>query len=296
MSTLALPLIKYRLGLYARLARMDKPIGTLLLLWPTLWALWLAAEGVPDLPRLAVFIAGTFLMRSAGCVLNDIADRKFDGKVKRTHQRVLASGKVFLWEAITVAVVLLGLSALLLLFLNDLAIQYAFTAVFVAAIYPYFKRFFAIPQAILGIAFGFGIPMAFADTQGQIPGVAWMLFVGNFFWTIAYDTAYAMVDRDDDLKIGIRSSAITFGRFDVLAVGISYAIFMWAMLIVGQSLPAASMGHWPYWVGWAVTALLCVIFTFKLRSRDRDQCFTVFRANNYIGIPLLLALMVQLGF
>ncbi len=296
MSTLALPLIKYRLGLYARLARMDKPIGTLLLLWPTLWALWLAAEGVPDLPRLAVFIAGTFLMRSAGCVLNDIADRKFDGKVKRTHQRVLASGKVFLWEAITVAVVLLGLSALLLLFLNDLAIQYAFTAVFVAAIYPYFKRFFAIPQAILGIAFGFGIPMAFADTQGQIPGVAWMLFVGNFFWTIAYDTAYAMVDRDDDLKIGIRSSAITFGRFDVVAVGISYAIFMWAMLIVGQSLPAASMGHWPYWVGWAVTAILCAIFTFKLRSRDRDQCFAVFRANNYIGIPLLLALMVQLGF
>ncbi len=296
MSTLALPLIKYRLGLYARLARMDKPIGTLLLLWPTLWALWLAAEGVPDLPRLAVFIAGTFLMRSAGCVLNDIADRKFDGKVKRTHQRVLASGKVFLWEAITVAVVLLGLSALLLLFLNDLAIQYAFTAVFVAAIYPYFKRFFAIPQAILGIAFGFGIPMAFADTQGQIPGVAWMLFIGNFFWTIAYDTAYAMVDRDDDLKIGIRSSAITFGRFDVLAVGISYAIFMWAMLIVGQSLPAASMGHWPYWVGWAVTAVLCAIFTFKLRSRDRDQCFAVFRANNYIGIPLLLALMVQLGF
>jgi 4-hydroxybenzoate polyprenyltransferase len=296
MSTLALPLIKYRLGLYARLARMDKPIGTLLLLWPTLWALWLAAEGVPDLPRLAVFIAGAFLMRSAGCVLNDIADRKFDGKVKRTHQRVLASGKVFLWEAITVALVLLGLAALLLLFLNDLAIQYAFTAVFVAAIYPYFKRFFAMPQAILGIAFGFGIPMAFADTQGQIPGVAWMLFIGNFFWTIAYDTAYAMVDRDDDLKIGIRSSAITFGRFDVVAVGISYAIFMWAMLIVGQSLPAASMGHWPYWVGWAVTAILCAIFTFKLRSRDRDQCFAVFRANNYIGIPLLLALMVQLGF
>ncbi len=296
MSTLALPLIKYRLGLYARLARMDKPIGTLLLLWPTLWALWLAAEGLPDLPRLAVFISGTFLMRSAGCVLNDIADRKFDGKVKRTHQRVLASGKVFLWEAITVAVVLLALAAVLLLFLNDLAIQYAFTAVFVAAIYPYFKRFFAMPQAILGIAFGFGIPMAFADTQGQIPGVAWMLFIGNFFWTIAYDTAYAMVDRDDDLKIGIRSSAITFGRFDVVAVGISYAIFMWAMLIVGQSLPAASMGHWPYWVGWAVTAILCAIFTFKLRSRDRDQCFAVFRANNYIGIPLLLALMVQLGF
>ncbi len=296
MSTLALPLLKYRLGLYARLARVDKPIGTLLLLWPTLWALWLAAGGFPDLPRLIVFVLGTFLMRSAGCVLNDIADRKFDDKVKRTRERVLASGKVYLWEAVTVALVLLGASALLLLFLNDLAVQYAFTAVFVAAVYPYFKRFFAMPQAMLGVAFGFGIPMAFADTQGQVPAVAWMMFIGNFFWTIAYDTAYAMVDRDDDLKIGLRSSAITFGRFDVLAIGICYAIFMWCMFIVGQSLPGASGTHWFYWLGWGITAVLCALFTLRIRSRDRDDCFAVFRANNYIGIPFFIAIAIQVGF
>lgn len=296
MSTLALPLLKYRLGLYARLARVDKPIGTLLLLWPTLWALWLAAGGFPDLPRLIVFVLGTFLMRSAGCVLNDIADRKFDDKVKRTRERVLASGKVYLWEAVMVALVLLGASALLLLFLNDLAVQYAFTAVFVAAVYPYFKRFFAMPQAMLGVAFSFGIPMAFADTQGQVPAVAWMMFIGNFFWTIAYDTAYAMVDRDDDVKIGIRSSAITFGRFDVLAVGICYAIFMWCMFIVGQSLPGASGTHWVYWVGWGITAVLCALFTLRIRSRDRDDCFAVFRANNYIGMPFFIAIAIQVGF
>ena len=296
MSALALPLLKYRLGLYGRLARIDKPIGTLLLLWPTLWALWLSAGGVPDLPRLIVFLAGTFLMRSAGCVINDIADRKFDGHVKRTSGRVLAAGKVYLWEAITLAFVLLGLSASLLFFLNDLAVQYAFTAVFVAASYPYFKRFFAVPQAMLGVAFSFGIPMAFADTQGQVPMTGWILFVGNFFWTLAYDTIYAMVDRDDDLKIGIRSSAITFGRFDVLAVALSYVVFLWCMLIVGQSLSGMAGSHWAYWIGWMVTAALCVAMVWRIRLRDRDACFAVFRANNYIGIPMLLGIAVQLGF
>ncbi|CAM8626284.1 UbiA 4-hydroxybenzoate polyprenyltransferase and related prenyltransferases [Burkholderiales bacterium] len=296
MSTHALPLLKYRLALYGQLARIDKPIGTLLLLWPTLWALWFAAGGFPDIPRLIVFVLGTFLMRSAGCVLNDIADRKFDGKVKRTKQRVLASGKVFLWEAVVLALVLLGCAALLLLFLNDLAVQYAFTAVFIAAIYPYFKRFFAIPQAILGIAFGFGVLIAFADTQGQVPPVAWIMFLGNFFWAIAYDTVYAMVDRDDDIKLGLRSSAITFGQFDLIAVGLCYALFMWCMLIVGQSLPGPGGSHLLYWLGWFVTAGLCGLFVFKIRARDRDQCFAVFRANNYVGIPFLIALMLQLGF
>ena len=294
MSTLALPLLKYRLSLYGRLARVDKPIGTLLLLWPTLWALWLAAGGFPEWQRLAVFVLGTFLMRSAGCVLNDIADRKVDGHVKRTRERVLASGKVYLWEAIMVAVLLLAAAAALLLFLNDLAVQYAFTAAVLAASYPYFKRFFAMPQAVLGIAFGFGIPMAFADTQGQIPGVAWMLFLANFFWTIAYDTAYAMVDRYDDLKIGVRSSAITFGRFDVMAVGICYVLFLWCLLIVGQSLPGVSGSNWAYWSGWAVTAVLCAVFTLRLRSRDRDACFAVFKANNIVGIPLFVAIAVQM--
>jgi 4-hydroxybenzoate polyprenyltransferase len=292
MSTLALPLLKYRLGLYSRLARFDKPIGTLLLLWPTLWALWLAAGGFPEFSRLVVFLLGTFLMRSAGCVLNDIADRKFDRHVKRTRDRVLTAGKVYLWEAVVLAVVLLLGAAALLLFLNDLAIQYAFTAVFIAAVYPYFKRFFSVPQAMLGIAFSFGIPMAFADTQGQVPVVAWMMVIGNFFWTIAYDTIYAMVDRDDDLKLGMRSSAITFGRYDVVVVAVSYAIFIWCMLIVGQSLPGSS--HLAYWVSWLATVVCCVYLIWRIRTRDRDDCFAAFRANNYVGMPLWIGLALQL--
>ena len=294
MSTLALPLLKYRLGLYSRLARFDKPIGTLLLLWPTLWALWLAAGGFPEFSRLVVFLLGTFLMRSAGCVLNDIADRKFDRHVKRTRDRVLTAGKVYLWEAVVLAVVLLLGAAALLLFLNDLAIQYAFTAVFIAAVYPYFKRFFSVPQAMLGIAFSFGIPMAFADTQGQVPVVAWMMVIGNFFWTIAYDTIYAMVDRDDDLKLGMRSSAITFGRYDVVVVAVSYAIFIWCMLIVGQSLPGSS--HLAYWVSWLATVVCCVYLIWLIRTRDRDDCFAAFRANNYVGMPLWIGLALQLGW
>ena len=294
MSTLALPLLKYRLGLYSRLARFDKPIGTLLLLWPTLWALWLAAGGFPEFSRLVVFLLGTLLMRSAGCVLNDIADRKFDRHVKRTRDRVLTAGKVYLWEAVVLAVVLLLGAAALLLFLNDLAIQYAFTAVFLAAVYPYFKRFFSVPQAMLGIAFSFGIPMAFADTQGQVPVVAWVMVIGNFFWTIAYDTIYAMVDRDDDLKLGMRSSAITFGRYDVVVVAVSYAIFIWCMLIVGQSLPGS--GHLAYWASWLVTVACCVYLIWRIRTRDRDDCFAAFRANNYVGMPLWIGLALQLGW
>lgn len=296
MSAHVLPLLKYRLSLYAQLARLDKPIGTLLLLWPTLWGLWIAAQGIPDFFRLVVFLLGTFLMRSAGCVLNDIADRKFDSRVKRTTHRVLASGKVFLWEAVVVAVVLLGASALLLLTMNDLAVQYAFTAAFLAAIYPYFKRFFVVPQAILGVAFGFGILMAFADTRGQVPPVAWVMFVGNLFWAIAYDTIYAMVDRDDDLKIGLRSSAITFGRFDVVAVAIAYALFLWCMFVVGQSLPGSNLAVLPYWAGWVVAVGLAAIFLARIRSRDREQCFAAFLANSWMGVALFLGLAVSYFF
>jgi len=296
MSTHALPLLKYRLSLYSRLARFDKPIGTLLLLWPTLWALWLADGGFPDVSRLAVFVLGTFLMRSAGCVINDIADRKFDIHVKRTRDRVLTSGRIYLWEAVSVALILLLCAAILLLFLNDLAIQYAFTALFLALVYPYFKRFFSIPQAVLGVAFSFGILMAFADTQGQVPAVAWMLFIANFFWTMAYDTIYAMVDRDDDIKLGVRSSAISFGRFDVLAVSVFYTLFMVCLLVVGQSLPGPGSGHWVYWFGWLITTGICAILTWKIRNRDREDCFAVFRANNYVGLPIWIALVLQTGF
>jgi 4-hydroxybenzoate polyprenyltransferase len=291
-----LPLLKYRFQLYGRLIRFDKPIGTLLLLWPTLWALWLAAEGIPDLPRLLVFVLGTWLMRSAGCVLNDIADRQYDRSVQRTEDRVLASGKVMLWEAVLVATVLLIAAATLLIFLNDLAVQFAFTAAFVAAIYPYFKRFFSMPQAILGIAFGHGILMAYADTTGIVPAIAWALFIGNLFWAIAYDTAYAMVDRQDDLKLGLRSSAITFGRFDTLAIGGCYVVFLWCMSVVGQSLVGAASTNWVFWLSWLITALLCAVLTLRTRSRDRDQCFAVFKANNWVGLILFLGIALQLGF
>jgi 4-hydroxybenzoate polyprenyltransferase len=296
MSAHVLPLLRYRLGLYAQLARMDRPIGTFLVLWPTLWAVWLAAGGLPDLPRIAVFLVGTWLMRSAGCVLNDIADRHFDGHVKRTERRVLASGKVFLWEAVTLALMLLACAAFLLVFLNDLARQYAYTAVFIAVAYPYFKRFFFAPQAILGVAFSWGILIAYADTTGLVPTIAWMMFIGNFFWAIAYDTAYAMVDRDDDLKLGLRSTAITFGRFDVLAIGLCYAVFLWCMMVVGQSLPGGLGDQWIYWLAWVLAAVGCLILTLRTRSRQREDCFKVFLANNWIGAILFVGIAVQLGF
>ena len=207
-----------RLALYARLIRIDKPIGILLLLWPTLCALWLASNGHPDWDLVAIFTLGTILMRSAGCAINDYADREFDKHVKRTAERPLTSGKIAGWEAVMVAAVLALISFALILPLNALTKQLSVAAVLIAASYPYFKRFFAIPQAYLGIAFGFGIPMAFAAVQDSVPPAAWLLLLANIFWAVAYDTEYAMVDRDDDLKIGIKTSAITFGRFDVMAV------------------------------------------------------------------------------
>ena len=210
--------IMNKLALYFRLVRADKPIGILLLLWPTLWALWMASGGRPDPTIVVIFVLGTALMRSAGCAINDYADRDFDRHVKRTVDRPLTSGRIKGWEALMVAAVLAIVSFLLILPLNTLTKQLSVLAVIVAGTYPYFKRFFAIPQAYLGIAFGFGIPMAFAAVQNTVPAVAWWLLVANVFWAVAYDTEYAMVDRDDDLKIGIRTSAITFGRFDVAAV------------------------------------------------------------------------------
>src|SRR5450830_1902000 len=211
-----------RLSLYLRLVRLHKPIGILLLLWPTLMALWLAADGRPDWRIVAIFTVGTILMRSAGCAINDYADRDFDKHVKRTVDRPLTAGKIKSWEALMVAGVLALVSFLLILPLNGLTRQLSVAALVVAGSYPYFKRFFAIPQAYLGIAFGFGIPMGFAAIQGPVPLAAWLMLVANIFWAVAYDTEYAMVDRDDDLKLGMKTSAITFGRFDVLAVMLCY--------------------------------------------------------------------------
>ncbi len=265
--------------LYFRLVRLDKPIGILLLLWPTLAALWFASDGKPDWRLVAIFCIGTVLMRSAGCAINDFADRDFDRHVKRTAERPLTSGRIAPWEAVMVAAVLALLSFMLILPLNGLTKQLSVAAVLIAASYPYFKRFFAIPQAYLGIAFGFGIPMAFAAVQGTVPAAAWLLLLANVFWAVAYDTEYAMVDRDDDLKIGIRTSAITFGRFDVAAVMLCYAVTLLIILLVG----------WQYGLrGWFVVGLLvaggCAVYHyFLIRERDRMRCFAAFRHNNWLG-------------
>ena len=269
----------HRLILYARLVRLDKPIGSLLLLWPTLSALWLASNGQPDPLLVLIFTLGTVLMRSAGCAMNDFADKDFDCHVKRTADRPLTSGQIHAWEAVAVAVVLALLSFLLILPLNLLTKQLSVLAVMVAGSYPYFKRFFALPQAYLGIAFGFGIPMAYAAVQDQVPAEAWMLLLANIFWALAYDTEYAMVDRDDDLKIGLRTSAITFGRHDVLAVMLCYAISLALITAIGLR-HGLSHGFLP---GMLVATGIAVYHWVLIRDRDRMQCFAAFRHNNWLG-------------
>jgi 4-hydroxybenzoate polyprenyltransferase len=281
-----------RLISYAYLIRLDKPIGTLLLLWPTLWALWLASSGVPDLKILLIFVAGTFLMRSAGCAMNDYADRNFDLHVQRTQGRPVTSGKISGKEAVLIAALLALTAFFLIQPLNDYTKTLSFFALAVAFIYPFTKRFFAIPQAILGIAFGFGIPMAYAAILNDIPLEAWILFVGNIFWAIAYDTAYAMVDREDDLRLGLRTSAITFGQYDVLAIAISYAILFISQIWVAQ---LANLNNY-FLVGWFL-ALACAIYHLKLIStRKREQCFAAFRHNNWLGGFLFLGIMLGLSF
>jgi 4-hydroxybenzoate polyprenyltransferase len=276
---LAMNLAMNKLELYFRLVRLDKPIGTLLLLWPTLSALWLASGGPPRLDVLGIFVLGTFLMRSAGCAVNDYADQDFDRHVKRTAQRPITSGKVSGKEALALAALLAALAFCLIQPLNTLTRQLSLAAVVIAASYPYFKRFFAIPQAYLGIAFGFGIPMAFAAVQGTVPPVAWLLLLANVFWSVAYDTAYAMVDRDDDLKIGIKTSAITFGRYDVAAIMLCYAVYLLLLLACGWKL---GLRGW-YVAGLVVAAgIACYHYTL-IRGRQRDDCFYAFRHNNWLG-------------
>ena len=276
---------------YAYLIRLDKPIGTLLLLWPTLWALWLASSGFPEWYLLIIFTLGTFLMRSAGCAINDYADREFDRHVLRTKDRPITSGKISGKEALAVAATLALIAFLLIQPLNALTKELSFFALAVAIIYPFTKRFFAIPQAVLGIAFGFGIPMAYAAVLGFIPLEAWILFVGNIFWAIAYDTAYAMVDRDDDLRLGLRTSAITFGRFDVFAIAVSYGILFLSQIWVAQ---LASLSNY-FWVGWSL-AIVCAIYHLKLVStRKRDECFKAFRHNNWLGGFLFLGILLGLA-
>ena len=280
-----------RIVAYAYLIRLDKPIGTLLLLWPTLWALWLASGGFPEWHLLIIFTLGTFLMRSAGCAINDYADQDFDRHVLRTKDRPITSGKITGKEALMVAGALALVAFLLIQPLNALTKELSFFALAVAILYPFTKRFFAIPQAILGIAFGFGIPMAYAAVLDFIPLEAWVLFVGNIFWAIAYDTAYAMVDRDDDLRLGLRTSAITFGRFDVIAIALSYSVLFLSQIWVAQ---LANLSNY-FWVGWCL-ALACAVYHLKLVStRKREECFKAFRHNNWLGGFLFLGILLGLA-
>lgn len=268
-----------KLELYARLLRLDKPIGVVLLLWPTLSALWIASAGKPDWTLVLIFSLGTFLMRSAGCAVNDYADRDIDKHVKRTAQRPVTSGKVSGKEALGIAALLALLAFCLLLPLNLLTKQLSVVALLVALTYPYFKRFFPIPQAYLGVAYGFGVPMAFAAVQNQVPALAWVLLVSNVFWAVAYDTEYAMVDRDDDLKIGIKTSAITFGRYDVAAVMLCYAVHLGLTLACGWQ---AGLRGW-FVAGLLGAAAIAVYHYTLIRGRQRDACFYAFRHNNILG-------------
>lgn len=278
-----------RLSLYFQLVRLDKPIGILLLLWPTLAALWIASDGRPDWKIILIFTLGTVLMRSAGCAVNDYADRDFDKHVKRTEQRPITSGKIRGWEALLVAAVLAVISFALILPLNTLTKQYSIAAVLIAASYPYFKRFFAIPQAYLGIAFGFGIPMAFAAIQNTVPAIAWILLIANIFWAVAYDTEYAMVDRDDDLKIGIKTSAITFGKYDVAAVMLCYLLSLALIVFCGWQLGLRS---W-FLAGMLIAAACAGYHYLLIRGRDRMSCFAAFRHNNWLGAAIFAGIALD---
>lgn len=271
-----------RLQLYFRLIRLDKPIGILLLLWPTLWALWMASDGQPDWTLVTIFTVGTILMRSAGCAINDYADRDFDKHVQRTVDRPITSGKIKPYEALLIALALALISFALIWPLNTLTKQLSIAAVIIAASYPYFKRFFAIPQAYLGIAFGFGIPMGFAAVQNTVPAAAWWLLVANIFWAVAYDTEYAMVDREDDLKIGMKTSAITFGRYDVAIVMFCYAVTLGLIGIVGWQF-----GLRGWFIGGLLLAAACAVYHYTLiRERGRAGCFAAFRHNNWLGAAI----------
>ena len=274
--------LRDRWSLYLDLIRWNRPQGWLLCLWPVLAALWLAAAGLPPVHLLLIFTLGTVLMRSAGCAVNDIADREFDRHVKRTAQRPITSGRLSVREATAVGVVLALVSFVLVLFTNRLTIALSFGALGVAILYPFTKRFFAMPQAVLGIAFSFGIPMAYAAVQGQVPAQAWWLVAGNIAWVLAYDTEYAMVDRDDDLRIGMRTSAITLGRFDVIGIALFYALCIGCWWWVGQDTGRGVV----YQVGLLVAAAQAVWHVGLIRHRQREDCFRAFRANHWLGMTV----------
>ena len=281
--------LQLRLRLYLALIRWDRPAGSYLLLWPTLTALWIAAGGFPGWHLLLVFVAGTFLMRSAGCAVNDVADRDFDKHVKRTAQRPVTSGAVSVREALWVGTVLALLAFALVLTTNAAAIAWSVVALAISIVYPFTKRFLSMPQAVLGVAFSFGIPMAFAAVRGEVPALAWGLLLGNLFWVLAYDTEYAMVDRDDDLRIGIKTSAITLGRFDVAAVMAFYAAFLLIWAAIGASL---SFGA-PYFAGLLAAATIAAWHFTLIRTRTREGCFRAFRLNHWLGFAVFTGIVAQ---
>ena len=278
-----------RLTLYERLMRLDKPIGILLLLWPTLWALWLASDGKPAGHIVWIFVLGTLLMRSAGCVMNDLADWRFDAEVKRTRDRPLATGAVSRGEAYALATVLALAAFALVLALNRLTVLLSFFALGLAATYPLTKRFLAMPQAYLGIAFGFGIPMGYAAVLGTIPPEGWWLLLANVFWAVAYDTEYAKVDRDDDVRIGIKTAAITLGRNDVAAVMACYGVALALLAGIGvyHGLGVA------YYLGLAGSASFMAYHYRLIRDRDRDACFKAFNQNNWVGAVVFVGLFAD---
>ncbi len=279
-----------RIDLYEKLIRLDRPIGILLLLWPTLWGLWLAARGVADWRILVVFGVGTVLMRSAGCAINDYADRDIDGKVARTAQRPLATGRIAPWEALAIAAIFAACAfALAVLMLKPLAIKLSFVAIFLAATYPFTKRFFVMPQAYLGIAFGFGIPMAFAAITGRVPLVAWLLLLANIFWTIAYDTEYAMVDREDDAKIGIKTSALLFGRHDVTIIMLCYGLMLSLLAVIGFMLHIRA----PFYLGLLIATGIAFYHYTLIRTRTAEGCFKAFLHNNWLGATLFLGIALS---
>ena len=284
--TLATP---SRFPLYLQLIRWDRPAGWLLLLWPTLSALWLASHGFPGWHLLAVFTLGTFLMRSAGCCLNDVADRDFDRHVKRTAQRPVTRGALSAREALALGAVLALLAFGLVLTTNTATVVWSFAALAVTLIYPFAKRYVSMPQAVLGVAFSFGIPMAFAAVQSRVPWLAWVLLLGNLFWVIAYDTEYAMVDRDDDLLIGMKTSAITLGRFDVAGVMLSYFFYLsiWVFALMERSQSAI------YLIAIGLAFMQALWHGWLIRKRQRDGCFKAFRLNHWLGFTVFVGIALS---
>ena len=281
--------LRERFAIYIDLTRFNRPVGSYLLLWPTLCALWIAAEGIPDTKLIIIFVLGVFLTRSAGCVINDFADRKIDAHVKRTSQRPLATGRISSKEALALFAVLMLTAFSLVLFTNKMTILMSFGGLFLASLYPFMKRHTHLPQVVLGAAFGWAIPMAFTAVNESIPTIAWLIYIAKILWTVAYDTMYAMVDRDDDVKIGVKSTAILFGDLDKIIIGALQLCTLIILFIVGQQLNFS----WSFYIGLAIAAILFVYQQILIKNRERDPCFKAFLNNHYAGLAIFSGIFLH---